>query len=172
MPSPAPADRLRAKQPRRITVGVFLDEEPADRLDAAVLARQDGARVSAASEDLDVLDQAIKAAQAALDDATMWFTFQALGRNAFARLVASCAPTEQQIADAETNGRPRPEYNVETFGPLLLSESCVAPSGLTLDDWMGIFADEAWNEQEIGALMAAALAVNTRARPLQVRAEQ
>jgi hypothetical protein len=165
-----PQDRLRAKQPRRITVGVFLDESLADRLDAAVLAVQDARRVTAPAEDIDALEAAVKAAQEALDAETMWFTFQGLGRLAFARLLAEYPPPGDQTADAKQAGRDAPEYDLERFPAALLAASCAAPA-LTIADFEGLYSDPAWNADELGSLFAAALSVNVRARPLQVRAQ-
>lgn len=165
----SPADRLKGKQPRRITVGVFLDEGPADRLDAAVIAVQDARRVGAPAEDITALEKSVTEAQQGLDDVTFWFTFQGIGRGAFARLLAEYPPTPEQEARAEADGRDRPEYDTEAFPAALLQAACIAPQ-LPPGHFAGLFDDDAWNDAELGSLCAAALAVNTRSRPLRVRA--
>lgn len=166
----SPADRLKGKRPRRITVGVFLDEGPADRLDAAVMAVQDARRAGAPADDITGLERAVTAAQQGLDDVTFWFTFQGIGRTRFARLLAEHQPTTEQTARAEAAGRDAPEYDAETFPAALLQAACIAPQ-LPDGHFAGLFDDDAWNDAELGSLCAAALAVNTRARPLQVRSQ-
>lgn len=172
--SSTPLDRLRSKKARQITVGVYLDERFADRLDAAVLARQqarnDHAPASVPDDDMAALTANIAAAQAALDEATFWFTFQGIGRAAFARLVAEHPPTDEDIAHAESRARDRPDFHAATFAPALIAASCIAPA-MTLETANSIFEDEAWNTEELGALMAAALSVCARARPLAVKHE-
>lgn len=168
--SVTPSDRLRAKQPRRITVGVFLDDNLADRLDAAVMALHDARRTQAPADDVAALEAAKDTAQAVLDDETMWFTFQAIGRNALARLTDAHPPTDEQVEEAAAEERGRPDYDPATFAPALLAAACIAPA-LTVEDFEGVYASEAWNDDERGALFAAALSVCTRARPLQVRTD-
>jgi hypothetical protein len=167
--SATPQDRLRAKQPRRITVGVFLDESLADRLDAAVLAKHQALAADAPPADVEPLQAAVTAAQEALDEATMWFTFAGLGRSAFARLIDEHPPTPQQLADAEKISRAAPTFDPDTFAPALLAASCVSPAGLGVEDFLAIYSDPAWNVEELGSLFAAALSVNGQARPLVIR---
>jgi hypothetical protein len=162
-----PLDRLRSKQPRKIRVGVFLDEDPADRLDAAVLALQEARQVYAPSPvpdgDLGPLASAVAAAQEALDAVTFWFTFKGIGRTRFNALLAEHPPTDADLAKAADRLQDRPEWCPATFTPALIAASCATPQ-MTLADVQALFDDEAWNIQELGALFAAALAVNTRAR--------
>jgi hypothetical protein len=169
---PTPADRLRAKKPRQITVGVFLDEAPADRLEAAIVRRAEAVAQHADPAYVAVIDQAISDARAALDEVTIWLTFRAIGRSAFGRLLAEHPASQDDIGAAQLAGREMPEYSMTTFAPALIHASLVAPA-LEVADVEALYEDgSGWNEQELGALFAAALAVNTRARPLQVRADE
>lgn len=163
----SPADRLKAKQPRRITVGVYLDDAPADRYDAFVLALFEARAKGQPEADLVELKKRLDSAQEALDQATGWFTFQGLGRSAFARLLAEHPPTEAAMQKAAAAGQPPSDYNPATFAPALIAASCLLPT-LTEQDVLDLYDDPAWNDDELGSIFAAALAVNTRARPLRM----
>jgi hypothetical protein len=168
---PTPADRLRAKQPRTIEVGVWLDETPADRLDAATIARVEARRQHADVDELTALDKLVDESRAELDAATMWFRLRALGRSAFARLLAEHPPTETEVARAQAAGRPGPQF-ASSLAPALI-HACMVEPDLSRADIDALYEDESgWNEQELGALFAAALGVNTQARPLRVRADE
>ena len=170
MPDATPADRLKAKKPRQITIGVYLDESLADAVDAAAMQLQDGRRLRAEAADIDVLEKRLADAQATLDEGTQWLTFQALGRRAFSRLIEEHPPSAETIALAAQRGQEQePQFEPLTFAPALIAAACIRPA-LTVDDVDALYASDAWNEPELSALFAAALAVNTQARPWNVRA--
>lgn len=163
----SPADRLKAKQPRRITVGVYLDEAPADRYDAFVLALFEARAKGQPEEELDALKAQLDSAQALLDEQTAWFTFQGLGRSAFARLLAEHPPTQADLQKARDAGQPPSDYDPNTFAPALIAASSLTPK-LTEDDVLDLYDNPSWNDDELGSLFAAALSVNTRSRPLRM----
>lgn len=156
--------QLAAKKPRQLSVGLVADDDLGTAVEEAELAVRKLAGRRGASAARDQLEQA----QVALDAATIWFTFQSLGVRAFEALVAEHPPTAEQIAAAAEAGAPRPDWNDQTFGGALIAASCISPR-ITPEQAHELLGDPAWNVAEVGALVATALTVNTRARPLQVR---
>jgi hypothetical protein len=183
-----PLDHLD-KKPRRVTVGLYLDDDLAVIHDRAVAdLEQERTRLEASrprriaeiaatgQPDIDIrglveaedaqglrpLQDAVTAALADLDDATVWFTFQSLGRRAFADLVARHPPAEEDHDAAGRMGG-QAAYNLETLAPELVLLSCVRPV-LSPALVERIFDGGEFNEAEIAQLAAAALDANTQAR--------
>ena len=159
-------NRIGQKKPRTVTIGVYLDDSLADVVEEATYAAS-AARDGGASDG--VLAEAVAAigeAQQRLDDATQWFTFTSMGRVAFNALSA-----EHPATDADTARDPDAQWDAETFPPALIAASLTDPV-MTVDEVTALFADPAWNDAELAALVAAALAVNTQARQVTVRGVQ
>lgn len=85
------------------------------------------------------------------------FTFRALGRRAYAKLLAEHPPTDEQKADAEENNL-RVSYNNDTFPPALLAAACITPEHTTVEDMTDVW--ENWSEGQVAPLWAACLTAN------------
>lgn len=66
------------------------------------------------------------AAQEAVDDSTITFTFEGLAPELFDDLLEKHPPTDAEIALAETRQLPRPEYG-KAFRPALIAATCTFP---------------------------------------------
>lgn len=196
------------KRPHRLTIGIYLDDEVADRADVAEkayekvrleLERTRPRRLAeyAASglephdalervqdEDADGLGQlSVELAEAheALDEATEWFVFEALGHRRLTALIRQHPATEEQKAQATAEGR-EVGWNPDTFLRALVEDSCIAPAGYDWDDVFGASTDledaaaaedddpfalparSAWSASDVEALCATALAANQTLR--------
>jgi hypothetical protein len=80
--------------------------------------------------------------------------FRAIGHHEYDRLVTKFPPTAQQKKDGLT-------YDIERFGPSLLSRVCVDPP-MTEDDAHELWNSGQWNRGEITALFLAAVDVCNR----------
>lgn len=92
-----------------------------------------------------------------LADSEVEFTFQALGRRDYAKLLADHPPTDKQKADAEAE-KHRASYNDDTFPPALMAAACVSPEGSTLADMTDLW--ENWSEGQVIRLWSTCLSVN------------
>jgi hypothetical protein len=151
------------KKPRRLSIGIYLDDDAADRAEVAEQAYEkvrielertrprrlaeyaaSGLEPGAAldrvqSEDRDALEDLgddMAGARADLDEATTWFVFEAVGHRRLTALVARHPATDEQKADAERRGQVL-EWNPDTFLRALVEDSCVAPAGYRWEDVFG-----------------------------------
>lgn len=67
--------------------------------------------------------------------------FRAIGSTEYDKLIAKAPPTYEQKAQGAN-------YNIDMFGPVLLSRVCVDPS-MTKDEWTEIWNSDNWNRGEI-----------------------
>jgi hypothetical protein len=107
---------------------------------------------------LSAAKEAVETAKQALDDATVWVRFRAIGREAYERLLDEHPPTPEEVAEADSKGEAPPAYNVETFAPALISASAIDPP------MPPEFVTEIWNEwgsADLTEMFTAALIVNT-----------
>jgi hypothetical protein len=189
------------KQPRRLTIGIYLDDDTADRADVAEQAydkvrlelertrprrlaeyaaagmQPDAALELVHGEDVDGLAPLIvdlDAARAALDEATTWFVFEAIGHKRLTALIRRHPPTEAQKADATARGQEL-SWNPDTFLRALVEDACTAPADYDWDDVFGQPDDEddgeeelpakgSWSHADVEALAATALAANQSLR--------
>jgi hypothetical protein len=188
------------KQPRRLTIGIYLDDDVADAADVAEQAydkvrlelertrprrlaeyaaagmQPDEALATVHTEDVDGLAPLIAdldAARAALDEATTWFVFEAIGHKRLTALIRRHPPTEEQKADATGRGQEL-SWNPDTFLRALVEDSCTAPASYPWDDVFGqpdddadegeLPATSAWSHADVEALAATALAANQSLR--------
>lgn len=193
--------KSRMKKPRRVVVGIYLDDAVADayeqanamfeanRLEQERTRPRRIAEYAAAGndpetalglahgEDGDVLAphaQARDAALAALDAATEWFVFEAVGHRRLRRLIELHPPTAEQQAAAAGRGQEL-AWNPATFPRALVEDSCVAPAGVDWDEVFGATDDDeaadgtlpaktAWSDADVEALVAHALNANQSLR--------
>lgn len=90
-------------------------------------------------------------------DSEVEFVFRAVPRSVFRRLLREHPPTGEQRAEAEAAGL-RLSFNLETFPPALMAESCVEPEGASLKSFQSIW-DE-WSEGATALLWRDCFAVN------------
>jgi hypothetical protein len=155
--------KSRMKKPRRLVLGVYLDDELVDRFDlvnaardrvrlelertrprrlaeyaaAGVPVEEAFARVQGEDEDgLAELDGDVAAAQSALDDGTEWFVFEAIGHRRLQAMIRAHPPTEEQTAAATARGQ-EADWNEGTFLRALTEDSCVSHKGDVWDDVFG-----------------------------------
>lgn len=161
------ADRMtgRVKKPRRVTVGVILDDQLHQAwLDVSQAYEQARVQVEAsrprrvaeyaaagipgdeaitrvATEDdeaLAGLRADIDVALADLDAETEWFTFEAVGARRLRALAALHPPTDEQRAEQIARGGAELVWNPDTFPQALVQDSCVSHPGY---DWDAVFGD-------------------------------
>jgi hypothetical protein len=189
--------KSRMKKPRRLVIGIYLDDEVADAAEIAVqaydkvrlelertrprrlaeyaAAGQDPADAlhNVQEEDIEgllTLTQELDAARAALDEATTWFVFEAIGYRRLKKMAELHPATEEQRSAATEQGQ-QVEWDPDTFLPALVADSCVAPAGF---DWAQAWgtdpdgdelpAKNPWSRADLEALTATALAANQTLR--------
>lgn len=100
------------------------------------------------------LEKELRALEEELEEQVAWFTFQALPREEFRKLVASAPPRPEDVEDGLTFD---PEY---LFAPLLAA-SCIDPI-LEISDAEAIQAE--WEDATVTLLFASAYGVNSEVR--------
>ncbi len=170
-------DDLLAKEPEQRTVEFCLDHQlrealstaqtaqarARNRLDAIPAANRD--RVRELRDEIDAqqgrIDELIPQVQANL----VRFTFQAIAQDDFDELKGQHRPTEPQRTAARKAKRPEPDFNEDTFPPVLIAATCVriqTPSGtadgLSLEDAQRLWASDRYNDAERNELFNSALA--------------
>jgi hypothetical protein len=135
----------------------------ADLLDRITSLEQQAARERAVDkrENRDALAPAIAEQIRELEDqvaaSEVEFTFEGIGRRAYAKLVADNPPTAEQKAEAEADER-SVSYNPDTFPPRLLAASCVAPEGASIEGMTDVW--ENWSEGQAAQLWTTCLTAN------------
>lgn len=81
------------------------------------------------------------------------FTFRAIGRRDYAKLITDNPPTDEQKAEAESAGFVLP-FNPDTFYPALMHAMCVSPVS-TLEDWLDVWDN--WSDGQVAQLRQACL---------------
>lgn len=94
-----------------------------------------------------VVTLSVPQADGAVEEITL--LFRAIGSAEYDRLQEKCPPTVAQKADNLS-------YNLDKFGPLLLSRVCVEPD-MSAEEWNQLWNSEDWNRGEIGQLFLAAV---------------
>jgi len=77
------------------------------------------------------------------------FEFCAIGAKAYDALLTACPPNVEQRAEGS-------QYNINTFGPRLLSKVCLDPE-LTEAQWEEIWNSGDWNRGEVMSLFSEAV---------------
>lgn len=150
---PATLDDLYGREKRREPVPVHLSE-------SAFRSYEEAAQALAVSED-DETKAAHEAAAKALDDSTVWVTFEELPRPDYDALVTSHPATDEQDKDhRERFGYPAP-YHMEEFPIALVAASAVEPT-MSEDEVRRLW--QTWPFTELNRLWSAALAVNSQPR--------
>ena len=79
----------------------------------------------------------------------MSMLFRSIGSQDYDKLLTKNPPTQEQKAEGGS-------YNVNTFGPSLLSRVCVDPD-MTMKQWTEIWNSDAWNRGEMMQVFLAAV---------------
>lgn len=101
----------------------------------------------------------IEAVEAEMKATEEKFTFRAIGRGKYARLVAEHPPTDAQkekAGEANTTA----VYNEDTYPPALMAASCIRPAEIAgdIEEWTEIH--ESWGFGQVSRLWRACLAAN------------
>jgi hypothetical protein len=180
--SKQPLDRLRSrKKPVSKRVPIF-DTELADRSEqlrqVAADARERSNRspgdaaLQAAAQDAE--EDAVRALDEAVQSAD-WFVVRSLSPRAYEDLANAHPPTSDQLKDARKQGLMQLAWNPDTFPDALLA-SCVSYEDsetgeqAQLDESFvkEMHESDDWNAAEIGALVQAAVEVNSVRRVVDV----
>lgn len=148
---------LAAKRPNTRSTRILLEPDLRLRLDEAERSlprvRRDDEKLNRRPE-APVLEAEIEELQKAIDAASVPFTFQALPRRDFLKLVDECPPRPDDTEDGF-------DFNPEELGPRLIAASALEPT-MTVAQ-----AEEIWNGWEdavVTDLFALAFRVNKEVR--------
>jgi hypothetical protein len=83
----------------------------------------------------------------------MTLLFRSIGSKEYDRLVTSCPPRADQKREGSS-------YDIDKFGPELISRVCVDPV-MTVEDARAIWNSEHWNRGEVWSLFSSAVEVCT-----------
>lgn len=152
---------LAGKRPNTATCPIALDPDVAQAhieaqaaADVArAVAEADPSETSRAS--LSDAEEALDAAQAAVDASTQVFTFVGLDGPSWDALVDSHPPTADQVRRAKKLDQPKPVWNEETF-PAALIAACSADPALTAEDAQQLLDAPNMNAAETSGLFYAA----------------
>lgn len=83
------------------------------------------------------------------DGEELTLAFEAIGASMYDKLLSKNPPTTEQKADGSI-------YNINTFGPAILSNVCVDPA-LDQKQWSEIWHSDEWNRGEVMGLFIQAV---------------
>jgi hypothetical protein len=175
----SPRDRLRsAKKPVTEKVLICLDGDVAEEwnaIEAEVTEARDRRdaqdRFGSGADDatvraLEDAEARLEALRPAFEESKEEFVFRSLGRPRFEALLDEHAPTDEQVQRNRGKGLEPPEFNPDSFPPVICHATCISHEW-SIEDWKDLFADEAWNAAELTLLTNAAYTVNLRYRIVQ-----
>jgi hypothetical protein len=167
---PATADHLTSKKKRATkTIDIVLDPDAARAVhDAEWNVDQAQGRLRVAPDDPDAQQALWTAkenldtlrAQAASDDAVVALRFRSIGHQAYDELVRAHPPIPDQVAEAKAAGAEL-NFNADTFPPAVVAASLDEPK-MTIAEVTELWESPDWNQAELGALLTAAVEVNSR----------
>lgn len=171
-PRLTPGDHLRSrKKPRIATVRIPMDSEIADAYEEAKNTRDLARYMLDASgpehkpklgAELEQAQAAYEDAKAAITEASTKFTFRAIGRTKYDRIVNDNPKTSEQEAKEDSEEVPREDrvsWNPETFPLELVAASIVEPK-LTREDVFQMWNSDDWSTAELSTLFGAAMSAN------------
>lgn len=171
-------DDILAKEPEHRTVEFCTDQQLREALAEAQFelekARQraDQSRSPDARREVNDLETKVEELLKEAKTKLIRLTFGALDPEHFDELKGQHRPTEKQLTAARKEKAAPPEWNSDTFAPVLVAAACIkveSPSGtadgLSLDDTKAMWASKAYNTAERNEMFNAALAATlTRTR--------
>lgn len=166
------ADIKRKKRGRTAKVPLVLDaSKRVDLINARAALQEAETALSAGpgslarQEAVDAALQAVKAAEAALEDVTIVWELKSISRPRVRDLIAACPPTkaQRQRHRAETAGLGQagnaPLFDPDRFQPALVSACSVEPE-LPIEEAVEMWASDDWTEGELDALFLTAWQLN------------
>lgn len=158
----------KRKKPRQEIVKIYLEDGP-------VNAHRDAARLLARLEmnsktnpkQLADARKRVDTTKAALDEVTMEFVFEGIGRKAYEALINEHPPTEEdhetlrKEMGKEGDKKVKADFSFDTFAPALIAASLADPD-LSAEQVGELF--EEWNNQELIELYQAAMSCNNTRR--------
>lgn len=177
-------DDILAKEPEQRTVEFCTDrhirealsEAQADlgraRIRADQLRPGDGDRATSVHAEISDLEATVESLTEQARANLIRFTFAALDPEVFDEIKGKHRPTETQLTAARKEKTSAPQWNVDTFPPVLVAAACVkleGPSGtadgLSIEGAQAIWKSRSYNEAERAELFNTALgATLTRTR--------
>lgn len=167
-----PTDHLRSqKKPIERKHTVYNDDDAIEAYEAAKIAFGAAEILYTDFPEESEKGQKLITAKAELDEAlaaleaTMWtIKMRSIGRKRYSALKGEHLPTLEQIAEFQriTGSTGEPEWNPDTFIPVLLAECVYEPDDMTVEEWTTITED--WNDYEVSELFGKAIACNTGRR--------
>jgi hypothetical protein len=177
-------DDILAKEPEQRTVEFCTDRALREQLATAQYeletakhradrVRGDKERADELAREIDDLEEQIEGLTAEVrETGLIRFTFAALEPEEFDDLKGQHRPTERQLTKARKEKQPQPDWNEDTFSPVLVAAACIkieSPSGsvdgLSVEDAERIWHSRAYNSAERAELFNTALAAQlTRTR--------
>jgi hypothetical protein len=167
---PMTMDHLRSrKKPITQRVTLCLDSEVADKfnelsvqvqlIEQQVLDRS----TPELRRQLEDKQAELEEMQPSVEEASCTFVFKSLGRVEFEKLLDEYPPTKEQREAARKKGEDIPNFNVDTFPPVLVAACMIEPE-LSLDDVKSLWSDDNWNTAELTSLWLAAFNANQQRR--------
>lgn len=154
------------KKPTRVRVPIVFDQQVADVYFQAAVDTQTAKQL----EDDAIISKAEAAeekARQALEEVTVEYYFESIGRDAFNNLIDAHPPSDEQVMEAEKEGVPRPLFNGDEFWKHALVACCAQPE-LTEEDVNEMWESPSWNDDEITSLCQAAWSANKQRSLLDV----
>lgn len=169
-------DLLTKKKPQERSVTICLDPDAAApyaraRADLRRATKEaEGALENAAlAAKVEAAQEALDAATAQLRDKVVVFTFRALDPTLLDDLMTRHRPTESQRTAARKRKEPEPQYNVDTFPPVIIAAACVkieGPSGvsdgISHEDAERFWKSPDYNSAELAEVFHTAIGVQTQ----------
>lgn len=162
---PETFDHLRSsKKPVSRKVPVCLDDEAVFAVAQAREAVEEAKLTNHGAVSAELQDR-LATAEAALEEATVYFKFRSIGRKRYEELIAMAPPSDELIEDHKNRELPEPAYDAEVLAPILIAEACYEP--VMTPEQVQELLDE-WNINETLPLWTAALEVCTANRISQL----
>lgn len=166
-------DILERKKPIETTATIVLEPALAEARDEAkmehrrmrVEARRQTGSEAEADELLADLQADVDEWQSKVDEATIVFRFQAIGRHEYDKLQEIHAPTKKQVEDfaakLKSLGMPNEvlQYNPDTFPGVLIAACCVEPS-MSAQDGQRLWNSDKFSHAELAIILQAAVRAN------------
>lgn len=169
-------DDLLGKKPQTKSVEICLDPDLGDELAEARRRMQHALRDAEKSPEDGDLGAAAAEAQDRYDELVaqmrkriVRIVFQAIDPAELDQLKGEHRPTDEQRRRAQRDKQPAPEWNVDTFPPVLMAAACVlmhGPSGdqvgMSLEDAQRLWTSPTLNQVERAEIWNAAVAAQMK----------
>lgn len=156
-------DHLKKKKARIVTDWIVLDDDAADRFDAAKRELQ-LATIAKDPTRLRAAEAEHAAAEKLMRENAVQIKMRAVGGRRWRELKADHKPTEKQLEEvAKTHRGSTLEFNPDTFPPVGIAASCIDPE-MTADQVAELRDSEDWSENDFAQLVTLMMQANTQRR--------